>query len=74
MKLDSMTIRQILELTDPELDALSENEQRLVAEVIGAVLDLEMRRGSASREDSWKTLPHIVENPLPGCKPWDKIH
>ena len=47
MKLDSMTIGQILDLTDADIDALSEKEQRIVAEVIAAVLDYELHGASS---------------------------
>jgi len=46
-----MTIGQILELTDAEIDVLSENEQRIVAEIIAAVLDFELQGTSAGTGD-----------------------
>lgn len=74
MRLHAMTVQQILELTDTELDELSPSEQRLVAEVIGAALDFELRRGSGSSEDPRKALEEVVKNVMPTWKLPQKMH
>lgn len=61
MKLDSMTIGQILDLTDADIDALSEKEQRIVAEVIAAVLDYELHGGCASSPDPRQSLGAVIQ-------------
>lgn len=74
MKIESMTIRQILELTDTQLEALSEQEQRMVADCIGALLDFELRHGSARMDDLPETLGQVLWNSIPARSLRSKIH
>jgi len=74
VKIESMTIRQILEMTDSELEALSEKEQRTIAAVIGAVLDFELRRGGARLEDPRKELGQFLQHLMPGRDQRHKLH
>jgi hypothetical protein len=75
VKIESMTIRQILEMTDSQLEALSEKEQRTIADVIGAVLDFELRRGSCARlEDPRKELGQVLQHLMPGRNQRHKLH
>jgi hypothetical protein len=60
--MELMTIRQILELTDSQMEALSEKEQRTVADVIGAVLDSKLRWGNTRLDDPATTLGDILQN------------
>jgi len=61
VKLDAMTIGQILEISDTELDELDESEQQLVVAVIVAVIESELRHGSPRMEDPRKALPSHAE-------------
>ena len=74
MKIESMTIRQILEMTDSQLEALSEKEQRTIAAVIGAVLDFELRHGGARLEDPRKELGQVLQQLMLGRNQRHKSH
>ena len=74
MKLQSLSVQQILALTDLEIDALSASEQRVVAEVVEAVLDFELRRSSPRTEDPRKPLSEILSNLIPITEPDQKAH
>lgn len=74
VKLQSLTVQQILELTDPEIDELSASEQRLVAEVIGSVLDFELRGTSPRTEDPRKALEQVVSSLMPARTESRKLH
>jgi hypothetical protein len=62
MKLESMTVNQILDLLDAELDTLSESEQCVVAEVVGAVIDFELRHSNDRTEDPRRALGQVMQN------------
>jgi hypothetical protein len=72
MRLHTLTVQQILELTDAELDALSPSEQRLVAQVINAALDFQLRSGSS--QDPRRALEEAVKDALPSWNLAQKFH
>ena len=74
MKIEAMTIRQILEMTDSQLEALSEKDQRTIADVIGAVLDFELRRGSVIMEEFERELGHILQHLTPARNQRERLH
>jgi len=74
VKIESMTIRQILELTDSQLEALSEKEQRTVADVIGAVLDSELRWGNTRLDGPGTTLGEVLQSVMPARNLRHKIN
>jgi len=69
-----MTIGQILELTDADIDALSENEQRIVAEVIAAVLDFELHGASAGAGDPRQAPGPAMQVLMPASLHQHKTH
>lgn len=74
MKLDAMTIGQILEISDTELDELDESEQRLVVDVIVAVIESELRHGSPRMEDPRKALRQVMQNAITARASTQKMH
>lgn len=74
MKLDAMTIGQILEISDTELDELDESEQQLVVAVIVAVIESELRHGSPRMEDPRKALLQVMQNAITARASTQKMH
>lgn len=74
MKIEAMTIRQILEMTDSQLEMLSEKDQRTIADVIGAVLDFELRRGSVMMEEFERELGHVLKHLRPARNQRERLH
>ena len=74
MKLDAMTIGQILEISDTELDELNESEQQLVVDVIVAVIESELRHASPRMEDPRKALRQVMQNAITARAPTQKTH
>ena len=74
MKLDAMTIAQILEISDTELDELDESEQRLVVDVIVAMIESELCHGSPRMEDPRKALRQVMQNAITARASTQKMH
>lgn len=74
MKLDAMTIAQILEISDTELDELDESERRLVVDVIVAVIESELCHGSPRMEDPRKALRQVMQNAITARASTQKMH
>jgi hypothetical protein len=74
VKLQEMTVSQLLELTDPELDDLSEDEQQRVVEVIAAVIDFELRHGSCRTEDPRNAVYGAIQEVTKTRTPLRKMH
>ena len=74
MDLHAMTMQEILELSDQDLDLLSASEQQLVAEVIGAVIGFEMRGGGGCDEVSTASAQQATSPMNPDRILRSKIH
>jgi hypothetical protein len=74
VKLDAMTIGQILEISDAEMDELDESEQQLVVDVIVAVIESELRHSSSRMEDPRKALRQVMQNAITARASTQKMH
>jgi hypothetical protein len=74
MNLHSMTITQILELNDPQLDALTEIEQRFVADIIIATVELEVGRRNPAMTDPRTALRQVMQDALARQNAAQKTH